>query len=110
MTTFNSELGLRAGADPASVVLETRPEHEVMPGTIHFAVLATLAEVAAAAAAGAAVVPTALSLQLLRRARPGALEARGRVLKAGRTLIFAEGEVFQDGELVAKAAVTFARV
>jgi acyl-coenzyme A thioesterase PaaI-like protein len=111
MTTFNSQLGMRPGTDSATVLLETRPEHQVMPGTIHFAVLATLAEVAAASAAGASVVPTALSLQLLRRARhPGALEARGRVLKAGRTLIFAEGEVLQDGELVAKAAVTFARV
>ena len=110
MPTFNSHLGLRAGAEPGSVSLDTKPEHEVMPGTIHFAVLATLAEVAAASAAQAAVVPTALSLQLLRRAHPGALEGRGRVLKAGRTLIFAEGEVHQDGELVAKAAVTFARV
>jgi acyl-coenzyme A thioesterase PaaI-like protein len=110
MPSFNAHLGLRAGVEPGTVTLETRPEHEVMPGTIHFAVLTTLAEVAAAGAANAAVVPTALSLQLLRRARPGKLEGRGRVLKSGRTLIFAEGEVHQDGELVAKASVTFARL
>jgi acyl-coenzyme A thioesterase PaaI-like protein len=104
---FNQALGLAAG-EGGAVVLDTRPEHEVVPGTIHFAVLATVAEVAAAGAVGAAVVPTAIALSLLSRARPGRLEGRGRLLKRGRRLAFAEGEVLQDGELVAKAAVTFA--
>ena len=109
MTSFNESLGLRAAGDGA-VELDPRPEHEVAPGTIHFAVLATLGEVAAAQAAGGGVVPIQLSVQLLRRARPARLTARGRVLKAGRSLVFAEGEVFQESELVAKVAVTFARV
>lgn len=104
---FNDWLALAPGAD-GSVALDTRPEHEVVPGTVHFAVLATLAEVAAARAAGAAVVPTAVSLSLISRARPGRLEGRGRLLKRGRRLAFAEGEVLQDGTLVAKAQVTFA--
>lgn len=110
MPSFNAHLGLRPSPDGDAIELDTRPEHEVVPGTIHFAVLATLAEVAAASAAQAAVVPTALHLQLMRRAQPGRLEGRGRVLKTGRSLIFAEGEVHQDGELVAKVSVTFARV
>ena len=104
---FNQALGLAPGEDGA-VVLDTRPEHEVVPGTVHFAVLATVAEVAAAGAVGAAVVPTAIALSLVSRARPGRLEGRGRLLKRGRRLAFAEGEVLQDGELVAKATVTFA--
>ncbi len=108
--SFNSHLGLRLSDDGAAIVLDPRPEHEVTPGTIHFAVLTTLAEVAAAHAAAASVVPTTVTVQLLRRAKPDRLEARGKVVKSGRTLIFAEGEVFQAGELVAKAAVTFARV
>lgn len=107
---FNQEFGFRLCADGA---LRLTPEarHEVAPGTVHFAVLATLGEVAAAQAAGGAVVPTHLSVQLMRRAKSGAeLVARGRRLKAGRSLIFAEGEVSQDGETVALVAVTFARV
>lgn len=108
MAGFNETLGLLPGDGEASVLLDTRPEHEVVPGTIHFAVLATLAEVAAARAVAAAVVPADLSLTLIARARPGRLEGRGRLLKRGRRLAFAEGEVLQDGELVAKAAVTFA--
>ena len=108
--TFNHHLGLRLSDDGAAVVLDPKPEHEAAPGTIHFAVLVTLAEVAAAHAAAASVVPTTVTVQLLRRAKPDRLEARGRVVKFGRILIFAEGEVFQAGEMVAKAAVTFARV
>ncbi len=106
MANFNRELGMVATDD--GVELETRPEHEVMPGTIHFAVLATLAEVSAAQAANRSVVPTNVHLNLMRRAVPGKLLAKGRVLKAGRTLVFAEGEVFQDDKLIAKATVTFA--
>lgn len=109
MAGFNQTLGLAPGED-GTVVLDTRPEHEVVPGTIHFAVLGTVAEVAAAGAVEAPVVPTAIALSLISRARPGRLEGRGRLLKRGRRLAFAEGEVLQDGALVAKASVTFALV
>jgi acyl-CoA thioesterase len=107
--TFNSHLGLRLAEDGTTILLDPKPEHEVAPGTIHFAVLTTLAEVAAAHAAEVAVVPATVTVQLLRRAKLSLLEARGKVVKLGRTIVFAEGEVYQDGELVAKAAVTFAR-
>ena len=108
MSGFNSTLGLAVEGE--GVVLDTRPEHEVVPGTIHFAVLATLAEVAAAAAVEAAVVPTAVHVQLLARAEPGRLVAHGRLLRRGRRLAFAEGEVKQGERLVAKGSITFALV
>lgn len=96
--------------DDGEVVLETREEHQVAPGTIHFAVLTTLGEVAAASTAETAVVPVDVHVRLLRRARPGRLVGRGRRLKTGRRLVFAEGEVFQEETLVAKVEVTFAVV
>lgn len=105
---FNERLGLRPGDEPGTVELDAGTVHEVVPGVVHFAVLATTAEVAAARAVGAAVVPASVQLSLLRPARPGRLVGRGRVLRRGRRLAFAEGEVTQDGELVAKATVTFA--
>jgi acyl-CoA thioesterase len=108
MAFFNQSLGIRGGDDGASVVLDAGPEHLVAPETVHFAVLATLAEVAAAQAAGVPVVPAAVNVQLLARARPGRLVGRGRLLRRGKRLAFAEGEVSQDGEVVAKATVTFA--
>lgn len=108
MDSFNSWLGLAPGDDGASVLLETRPEHQVAPGTIHFAVLTTLAEVSAAGSVGAAVVPAAVQVNLMSRARPGRLVGRGKLLRRGRKLAVAEGEVHQDDRLVAKATVTFA--
>lgn len=104
---FNESLGLSLEADGA-VVLDARPEHEVGPGFVHFAVIATIAEVSAARAVGAAVVPAQVSLNLMSPARTGRLEGRGRVLRRGRRLAVAEGEVTQAGTLVAKATVTFA--
>jgi acyl-coenzyme A thioesterase PaaI-like protein len=107
--SFNAALGLVPGEDGA-VLLDTRPEHQVAPEVVHFAVLATLGEVAAAQAVGAPVVPAALSLTLLTRARPGRLVGRGRLLRRGRSLAVAEGEVWQDERLIAKVTVTFSLV
>ncbi len=108
MSYFNSHLGLEPGSTPGSIALTTRAEHLVAPDTIHFAVLTTMAEVAAAGAVAAPVVPASVNVNLLSRARPGHLEARGTLVKRGSRLAVAEGEVFQDGRLVAKATVTFA--
>jgi acyl-coenzyme A thioesterase PaaI-like protein len=114
MASFGSWLGFQPGARAHEIVLDTRPEHEVVPGTIHFAVLTTLGEVAAASAAGAGleggVVPAALHAQFVARARPGTLAARGTLLRRGGRLAFARGEVEQDGRLVAAVDVTFALV
>jgi acyl-coenzyme A thioesterase PaaI-like protein len=108
MSDFNHRLGLRPGDDGESVVLDAGPEHQIAPDTIHFAVLTTLAEVSAAGAVGAPVVPAALTVNLLSRARPGRLVGRGKLLRRGGRLAVAEGEVTQDDRLVAKATVTFA--
>lgn len=108
MAFFNSWLGMEPGEDEGTVVLETRPEHQVAPETIHFAVLTTLAEVSAAQSVGASVVPASVTVNLMRRARPGRLVGEGTLLKKGRRLAVAEGTVTQDGRAVAKATVTFA--
>ena len=108
MAGFNGTLGIRPGDEPGSVILDTRPEHEVGPGFVHFAVLATVAEVAAAGAAGTPVVPAQISISLLSPAQSGRLVGRGKVIRRGKRLIVAEGEVYQGDALVAKAAVTFA--
>ena len=109
--SFNDHLGLRPEDDGVS--LDTRPEHEVIPGTVHFAVLTTIAEVSAAGSVGAAVVPATVTVHLMRRATPGRLRGYGRLLRRGRRLALAECEVWQgergdDGTLVAKATVQFA--
>jgi acyl-coenzyme A thioesterase PaaI-like protein len=107
---FNTALGLRPGEVPGTLVLDPRPEHQIAPDVIHFAVLTTLAEISAAAAVGSPVVPATVTVHLLSRARLAPLVGTGRVLRKGKRLAVAEGEVTQDGELVAKAIVQFALV
>jgi uncharacterized protein (TIGR00369 family) len=108
MSYFNQNLGFRLGEDGQSIVLDPKPEHQVAPGVIHFAVLTTLAEVSAAQAVGKGVMPASVTVNLMRPAGMAPLTARGTVVKSGRTLAVAEGEVFQGEKIVAKAVVTFA--
>ena len=106
---FNDHLGLQPSEHGEGIYLDPRPEHQIMPGTIHFAVLTTIAEVAAAGSVGAAVVPASVTIQLMRRAAADRrLEGRGKLLRRGRRLAVAEGEVIQGDRLVAKATVSFA--
>lgn len=107
---FNESLGLRPGDEPGMVLLDPRPEHQVAPDVVHFAVLTTLAEVSAAAVVGASVVPATVTVHLLTRANLTPLIGRGRLLRKGKRLAVAEGEVTQDGKLVAKATVQFAMI
>ena len=105
---FNTALGLRPGDEPGSLILDPRPEHEIAPDMIHFAVLTALGEISAASAVGASVVPATVTVHLLSRARRAPLVGTGRVLRKGKRLAVAEGEVTQDGALVAKVIVQFA--
>jgi acyl-coenzyme A thioesterase PaaI-like protein len=107
-TSFNQTLGLRPGDEPGTVLLDPRPEHQVAPDVVHFAVLTTLAEVSAASVVGAPVVPATITVHLLTRANLAPLVGRGRLLRKGKRLAVAEGEVRQEGKLVAKATVQFA--
>jgi acyl-coenzyme A thioesterase PaaI-like protein len=107
MDSFNVALGIKQGND-GTVVLDTRPEHQAADGVIHFSILATLGEVAAARTVGAPIIPAALTVHLLSRARPGRLAGRGRLLRRGRNLAVAEAEITQDDNLLAKVTVTFA--
>ena len=107
---FNTALGLRPGNEPGTLILDPRPEHQIAPDVVHFAVLTTLAEVSAASAVGASVVPATVTVHLLSRARLAPLVGTGRLLRNGKRLAVAEGEVTQNGELVAKAIVQFARI
>ena len=106
---FNSWLGMEVGSD-GNLVLDPRPEHRIGPDMLHFAVLTTLSEVAAARAVGESVVPTTVTVHLLRPAKAERLVAKGQLLRKGRRLCVAEGAVFQDERLVAKATVQFARI
>ena len=74
---FNAALGVRPGDEPGSLVLDPRPEHEIAPDVVHFAVLTALGEISAARAVEAPVVPATVTVHLLSRARRAPLVGKG---------------------------------
>jgi uncharacterized protein (TIGR00369 family) len=112
---FTEHLGIRVGElrdGVARVALELKPEHTNSFGTAHGGVLMTLLDVALCQAArtqhpdAAGIMTIDISTSFIA-AGTGTLVAEGRVLKPGRTTIFAEAEVRNaDGTLVAKAIGT----
>jgi uncharacterized protein (TIGR00369 family) len=80
-------------------------------GSVHGGVLATMLDVAmgtaVATAGGESPVTVSLAVTYLEPGRPGRLTAAARVRKRGKRLIVVEGQVEQDGDLVADALATF---
>jgi len=101
-------------------VLPVAAKHLQQDGYIHAGVQATAADHTAGGAAGTLVKPdqTVLTVEfkinLLRPAQGDRLRCRATILRAGKTLIVSESEVFtgKDGDekLAAKATVTLAVV
>jgi uncharacterized protein (TIGR00369 family) len=112
---FTEHLGIRVAEledGRARLELALRTEHTNSFGTAHGGVLMTLLDVALCQAArtqhpdapGIMTIDLAASFMA---GGTGTLFAEGRVLKPGRTTIFAEAEVRNaDGTLVAKAIGT----
>jgi uncharacterized protein (TIGR00369 family) len=98
--------------------LRLRPEHLQQTGVVHAGVIATMADHTAGGAAGSVLergsypLTVEFNVNLLRAASGDRLTCHSRVLKAGRTLVVAESEVFAcvnaEDVLVAKATVTLA--
>lgn len=93
--------------------------HKQQDGFVHAGVQATLADHSCGTAAatliaeGQRVLTADFTVNLLRPAQGHTLECEAKVLKQGKTLTVAEGEVYAVGEerkLVAKATVTLAIV
>jgi uncharacterized protein (TIGR00369 family) len=113
---FVEHLGVRITGRGEGVVrlrLDPRPELENSWGSLHGGVLMTLLDVALASAGrsldescnGALTVEMKVNFI---SAAMGAVVGEGRAQRAGRSLIFSEGELrSEDGTLLAKATGTF---
>lgn len=101
----------RDGVTRYRLVMDQR--HENSLGVAHGGLLLTLLDMALGAAARSAVDPGWAVMTVDMQAAflapgEGTLEATGRVTKAGRSLVFAEGEVRDAaGDLVARATGLF---
>jgi uncharacterized protein (TIGR00369 family) len=114
---FISHLGMKlvdVGEGSCSVELVTDERHLQQHGFVHVGVLATLADHAAGGAArstvldGSDVITIEFKINFLRPAPVGKLQAKARVLRAGKTVIVAETEVLSGETLVSKLTSTLA--
>jgi len=97
--------------------MRVRKRHRQMHGVVHGGILAMLADTVAAVAAFTTVAPGSqiatieMKINFLEAVVDGVLRAEGRVLRTGRNFVVTECEIWnQDGELTAKALLTFGAV
>lgn len=116
-TPFYQLMGIRVsalGPGEAEVILESSFQHTNPLGLMHGGVLMSVADAAmgnAIRSLGIKGVTADCSTSFMAAAPlEGMLLARGKVIKAGKRLIFARAEVFSDGKIVADVKGTFANV
>jgi uncharacterized protein (TIGR00369 family) len=116
-SSFHTWAGMEVvEASPGSVTVAMRVEerHVNLQGLVHGGMLAILADTACGLAIRSAMEPgrlhvTAdLDIHFLAPAKPGRVVGRGKSIKVGRSLAFAEASI-EDGEgrLLAKAQSRF---
>lgn len=117
---FLQQLGIQlsgAGNGTCETTLNIDDRHLQQHGFVHAGVIATLADHTAGGAARAAsgerdVITIEFKINFLRPAMARRLVCRGKVLRAGKSVIVAEAEVFaindDDPKLIAKLTETLA--
>jgi uncharacterized protein (TIGR00369 family) len=114
---FHSWAGIEVvSATPGEVTVATTvsEQHINLQGLVHGGMLAILADTACGLSIRSAMEPgrlhitTDLDIHFLSPARPGTLFGRGKAIKVGRSLAFAEASVEDaDGKLLARAQSRF---
>lgn len=117
---FNRLAGFRVvAASDGAVTLVGAASAELMnhAGALHAGVQSALIDTACGFAAGTVagnVVTLQLTIQYLSSAKGDRFEARARVVKAGRSQVFAEAQLFafrgEEEKLVASGAAVLAKV
>jgi uncharacterized protein (TIGR00369 family) len=113
---FSEHLGIRVDSlekGIARLSMAVKPEFMTSWGTAHGGSILSLLDITLSMSARTlfdpprSVMTIDLSAQFLSTAK-GVIRAEGRVVRAGKSIIFCEGEAKSDaGELVAKAIGTF---
>jgi uncharacterized protein (TIGR00369 family) len=94
-----------------TVAQKHRNSNGVVHGSVVHALLDSVMGMQCYRAAGRRPVATSeISVHFLRPIFDGRLEARARVLKAGKRMLIVEGEVKREGEVMAVGQATFVRV
>lgn len=119
LAPFIRDVGYRladAGPGWVETTLSVEPRHLQQHGYVHAGVVTTMADHTAGGAASTVVQPgysvltSDLSIQLLRAGKGAELHCRGEVVKAGRTLVFTQADVWADAVHIARLHATMAVV
>lgn len=101
---------VEAAPGEVTVTMDVGDGHRNLQGFVHGGMLAILADTACGLSVRSAMEPgrlhitSDLDIHFLSPAQPGVLYGRGRAVKVGRTLAFAEASIEDgDGALVARA-------
>lgn len=114
---FVQHLGIKlvkVAEGSCTIEMKTNEMHQQQHGHVHAGVLATFADHAAGGAArsavpkGSDVITIEFKVNFLRPAPTGKLTCDARVLRAGKSIVTAESEVFADNKLVTKLTSTLA--
>lgn len=114
MATIGAELA-RVADGEVDIALPFRRDLVQQTGTLHAGIVAAIADSACGYAAltkmpeGSEVWSVEFKLNLLAPAAGARFLAKGRVIRAGRTLIVAAADVLGDGMLVATMLATMIR-
>ena len=105
---------VEATAGEVTVAMDVLDRHVNLQGLVHGGMLAILADTACGLSIRSAMEPgrlhitTDLDIHYLAPAKPGRLLGRGKAIKVGRTLAFAEASVEDaEGKLLARAQSRF---
>lgn len=105
---------VEATAGEVTVAMDVLDRHLNLQGLVHGGMLAILADAACGLSIRSAMEPgrlhitTDLDIHYLAPAKPGRLLGRGKAIKVGRTLAFAEASVEDaEGKLLARAQSRF---
>jgi acyl-CoA thioesterase len=112
---FNRLVGIEFGGyheDGVTLCLPVGMQHQNGAGVVHGGVMLTLADAALgfgiARTVGNRCTTAELKINYLRPVTKGVLEARSRILRAGRKLVVARAEVRCGEKHVAEVLTTFA--
>jgi len=105
---------VEASGGEVTVAMDVQDLHVNLQGLVHGGMLAILADTACGLSIRSAMEPgrlhvtTDLDIHYLSPARPGRLLGRGKAIKVGRTLAFAEASIEDEaGRLLARAQSRF---
>jgi acyl-CoA thioesterase len=105
---------IRESPGEVDVALDVRPDHMNLAGVVHGGMLAAMADTATGLAVrttlgpGQMQVTGQLNVHFLSPARGGRILGKGRVVKSGSRMAYAEADIVDEGgRLLARASATY---